>query len=223
MTLTVGIQMAAEPRATHRFDLSAGTLALNFVNTLEGRYDDQPGEMLPAYGEIIAFMEASGVIDERHASRLRKASRAHPKAATASHADAVRLREALFGVFHAIAEERDAPADDLAALNVFLSRTLPHGRVVAGNARDFVWQWESDETDLTGPLWPIAYDALELLLHGPLDRVRECAADDCGWLFIDTTRNRARRWCSMQSCGNRAKVQHFRERARAAEEPGNRE
>jgi len=46
--------------------------------------------------------------------------------------------------------------------------------------------------------------------------VRICeatATDGCGWLFLDETRNRSRRWCSMKDCGNRAKARrHYRRR-----------
>jgi len=41
--------------------------------------------------------------------------------------------------------------------------------------------------------------------------IRECPGEDCGYLFRDTSRGR-RRWCSMKTCGNRAKVQRFRDR-----------
>ena len=46
-----------------------------------------------------------------------------------------------------------------------------------------------------------------------LEMVEECPGDDCGYLFRDTSHGR-RRWCSMRSCGNRAKVQRFRDRQR---------
>ena len=60
-------------------------------------------------------------------------------------------------------------------------------------------------------LWPVAHSAAELLISDDLDRVKQCADDrGCGWLFVDTSRNRSRRWCSMESCGNRAKVQRHR-------------
>ena len=56
-------------------------------------------------------------------------------------------------------------------------------------------------------LLPIIRSAAGLLVMGELDRVRECADDrGCGYLFYDTTRNRSRRWCDMNSCGNRAKA-----------------
>ncbi len=43
--------------------------------------------------------------------------------------------------------------------------------------------------------------------------MKECAADNCNWLFYDASRNRSRRWCDMRDCGNRAKVRRFRKRA----------
>jgi predicted RNA-binding Zn ribbon-like protein len=60
-------------------------------------------------------------------------------------------------------------------------------------------------------LWPVVRDAADLLTSKELNRVGRCADERCGWLFVDTSRNRSRRWCSMESCGNRAKARrHYR-------------
>ena len=61
-----------------------------------------------------------------------------------------------------------------------------------------------------------AADAVELLA-GPADRLRQCGADDCFLVFVDTSRSGRRRWCSMERCGNRAKVAGFRSRHRQEE------
>jgi predicted RNA-binding Zn ribbon-like protein len=62
-------------------------------------------------------------------------------------------------------------------------------------------------------LRPIARSAAELLTSETLSRVRECGGATCTWLFLDASRNRSRRWCSMESCGNRAKARrHYRRR-----------
>jgi len=53
--------------------------------------------------------------------------------------------------------------------------------------------------------------AVDLLRTGPLDRLKVCAA--CPWLFLDTSRNRSRRWCSMSDCGARLKMRRYRARA----------
>lgn len=53
------------------------------------------------------------------------------------------------------------------------------------------------------------------------ERLRTCANDDCGWLFIDESRNHSRQWCSMASCGSRAKMSRYRNRRRAGpKQPG---
>ncbi|TNC42766.1 CGNR zinc finger domain-containing protein [Mumia zhuanghuii] len=59
----------------------------------------------------------------------------------------------------------------------------------------------------------IAVAVAQLSLEGRLGRVKICPADDCRWAFYDHSRNQSRQWCSMQVCGNRAKVRQHRERA----------
>jgi predicted RNA-binding Zn ribbon-like protein len=51
---------------------------------------------------------------------------------------------------------------------------------------------------------------VDLLTSEALTRVRRCSGETCSWLFVDNSRNRMRRWCDMQVCGNRAKVRRFR-------------
>ena len=52
----------------------------------------------------------------------------------------------------------------------------------------------------------------EAMLSGEWSRLKVCPAHDCLWAFYDRSRNRSRTWCSMEECGNRAKVKSFRER-----------
>ena len=65
-------------------------------------------------------------------------------------------------------------------------------------------------------LSPIVLAAAELLTSPQRLKIRACAAEDCGWLFLDTSRSGRRRWCTMQSCGNRAKARRFHARAAAS-------
>ena len=80
----------------------------------------------------------------------------------------------------------------------------------------FAWRWKRDD-GLDRILWPVAWSAAELLTEGPLARVREYPGDDnCGWLFLDTSRNGSRRWCDMSTCGNRAKARRYYRRVSGA-------
>ena len=80
-----------------------------------------------------------------------------------------------------------------------------------GEAEGYAFIWPGTD-DLARPLWPLALSAGDLLTSADRERVKECAADNCSWLFLDMSRNRSRRWCDMAVCGNRAKARRFRAR-----------
>lgn len=193
------------------FDLSAGALCLDFANTLDARRDPVPREDLASYQDLVEFARQSGAVSPETAERLAELGEQRPIDARAALAKAIALRETIFRIMEAVAAERDPDADDLAALNAALSEALPYGRVVPAG-EGFDWRWQELPGALDQMLWPVAHSAMELLTGGDLGRLRECAADDCGWLFIDTTRNHSRIWCDMKTCGNRAKVARYRER-----------
>jgi predicted RNA-binding Zn ribbon-like protein len=49
---------------------------------------------------------------------------------------------------------------------------------------------------------------------GTIDRLKVCPGDDCGYAFIDSSKNRSRRWCAMRACGNKSKIRAYRTRHR---------
>ncbi len=62
----------------------------------------------------------------------------------------------------------------------------------------------------------IGLSALSVLTQPTeIERVEICPSDDCGWLFLDESKNRRRRWCSMETCGNRAKARRHYQRQTA--------
>jgi predicted RNA-binding Zn ribbon-like protein len=86
---------------------------------------------------------------------------------------------------------------------------LSHARLEPG---DDVYRWHWGGDDLRRPIWPLAHAPIELLTEGPLDLLKMCGA--CRWLFIDQSKNRSRRWCSMEVCGTSAKKRRYVERRR---------
>jgi len=127
---------------------------------------------------------------------------------------AISLREAIYRVVSAVANGRRAREADLAILNVALPDALARVHVVR-EADSFAWRWAADETALDRMLWPVARSAADLLTSEKLARVGQCADDrGCGWLFLDMSRNRSRRWCDMKDCGNRAKAKRHYVRKR---------
>lgn len=216
--------MTADPvperSATPVFDLSGGALCLDFVNTLGNRAGPEPlEERLERYEDLVGFARQSGALDGTEARRLREAARARRAAAAATLARAVFLREALHAIFGAVATGNRPLERDLAGLNAELAPALAHARLARGDG-GYTLTWDSAPADagraggipLDRPLWPIAQAAMQLLLETDLSRVGECGSDTCGFLFLDTTRNRSRRWCDTRICGNRARVRRHRRR-----------
>jgi len=72
-------------------------------------------------------------------------------------------------------------------------------------------EFSGGENDPLLPLYLILQDCQELLTSDDLNRLRICAAEECGWLFIDRSKNGTRRWCDMADCGNLDKQRrHYR-------------
>jgi len=118
------------------------------------------------------------------------------------------------GIFSRVAAGKPVRDVELAALNSEVAVTMAQARVVpSGDSNGYRWSWVSQNID--APLWPITRSAADLLTSDEERAlVRECGADDCAWLFMDTTRNRSRQWCSMQGCGNREKARRHYQRMR---------
>src|SRR5262249_26037791 len=79
------------------------------------------------------------------------------------------------------------------------------GARLAPHEANFAWVWHPEDGIVEAILGPIALSALTTLLQSDLTRVKQCSGEHCGWLFFDTTKNKRRRWCEMEVCGNRAK------------------
>jgi predicted RNA-binding Zn ribbon-like protein len=195
--------------------LLGGRLSLDFANTADWHASDQPVEFLTSYAAFVAWSRHAGILAEHEGQRLLKEAARRPVDATAVLKRAISLREAIYRIFSAISSGSRPPAADLAAFNAELTRGLAQSRI-ALTGEGFAWDWSGGEDGLERMLWPVVHDAAELLTSGELDRVGQCADDRCGWLYLDTSRNRSRRWCSMEDCGNRAKARRHYQRAMAA-------
>ncbi len=193
------------------FELSAGALCLDFVNTWGDRGRPET-DNLRAYSDLLAFALQTELLTAGEEARLALRAEQDPRPAAAALALACDLRETLYRTFSAVAASHAPAAADLERLNAALPEALCRLRLECRGS-ELVWGWAAPEDPLEGPLWPILRSAAELLTSEERRQIRECAAGTCTWLFLDRSRNRSRRWCSMETCGNRAKAQrHYRRR-----------
>ena len=204
--------MMSEARPKFVFDLSGGNLALDFANTVSERPTPAAKERLNEYRDLLFFGKQCSVYTTGAFERLYAKVVQAPEQAEQVLKEAIRLREALFAVFSAVAERHPVPTDALGLLTIAAQNSASHERLVQkGNC--FQWEWIGMDVYLESVLWPVTRAALDLLLSEELSNLRICASDACAWLFLDKTKNHRRRWCDMKICGNRVKAKRHYERA----------
>jgi predicted RNA-binding Zn ribbon-like protein len=219
--------MSASTIEAEHYHLEEGHVCVDFVNTAYIQLDETaphgyltteerlgPAD-LPALGE---WGQELGLIPADEAALLTS----QPAGAGHDRLEGLRaIRESLRRVFRAHIFGEPIPAEDLEAINQTLAPMLAQTQLQAndgGFQRDFTAPGGEPALDLVFDrlTWAIAQSTFDLLSDpDELDMIRECPGDDCGYLFRDTSHGR-RRWCSMKSCGNRAKVQAFRDRQKSA-------
>lgn len=176
---------ATPPRTADgdRFRFRAGRPSLDLCSTLRRRHTG-PIEQLTSAARLSAWIAEAGLIP---------ALVAEPQVT-----EAILLREAAYGLFSAHLAQRPADPADLDRVNTAAARPAPAPQL------DHRGQLRWVATDpFTADMAQVARDAIDVLTGPYADRLRECAARDCAFLFVDTSRAGQRRWCAMNRCGNR--------------------
>ena len=211
-------------RRERRFELRGGVVCLDFVNTVGWRLTGYSSEYLRSYEDLLEWSRQAGLLALEETEGLSRQAMLEPEGAREILSRALALREAVHRtIARAIAGESQEEGDlsaDLSALNHELSVALSHLRVMPADGA-YGWGWDRSGDDggarLDSPLWPVAQSAAELLTSERLGRVKVCAGEGCGWVFLDESRNGSRRWCDSRDCGNRERVRRHLARKRASD------
>ncbi len=198
------------------YDFDAGDLSLNYANTKDWHASRKPVENLKSYADLVEWGVKAGLITGEKADQLNQAATNQPNLAAYMYDRAIQLREAIYHIFSHHYSHQPIPDPDLALFTDEVCMALSHVHLeTVGN--EFRWQLPSDQLDANLILWPVVRAAADLLTSEQAAHVRQCEDDrGCGYLFIDQTKNHSRRWCSMESCGNRAKARRHYSRKQAA-------
>jgi predicted RNA-binding Zn ribbon-like protein len=189
------------------YQFVAGNLALDFVNTVAYRF--HPEKMRD---HLQSAQEFGRWANQAHLPGYRTI-KARGGLSRPAFLRVRAMRDLLFAIFHAVASRKPVPGDALFRVGQALHHCSARQRLSA-RGTEVRWTWHPATNPADILLCQILTSAVGLLSSNSRSYVRRCADEQCGWLFLDRSNARKRRWCNMADCGNRNKVRaHYRRRA----------
>ena len=201
--------MMTNQKTIEDISLLGGHAALDFVNTVDSRGERWGPEFLNAYVDLVIWARRLGIIDEQERNFLLSEAIQSPDHAEKELIHARELREALYRIFLTESDGSSIRKDDLGLVNQ-AARRAQSQRILIAAAGRIEWRYTPAE-QLDTIADRVGWLAAELLASNSKRRpVRGCEGSNCGWLFLDNSRNGHRRWCSDKTCGSYARVRKFR-------------
>jgi len=180
----------------------AGELCLDFCNTFDHLHTPPEVDHFSDGAVVLRWAQAAGILPANKKTSVSTDERSYKKL--------LQTRALLFKVFQPFAHDALPIKSDIDSLNTLLQEKNAKVKIVL-DAKRFLSTFEADDA-----FEKIEYEtirsAAELLLSITPGRLKQC--EGCGWLFYDRSRTHARRWCTMDLCGNRAKARRHYERVR---------
>jgi predicted RNA-binding Zn ribbon-like protein len=205
--------------------LVGGHRALDLVNTVAPRLpEDQRSDYLAAPADLLLWSQRTGLLNAATAHQVELAWDASPAAGRRALAAVKEIREALHEVLSAYLRdgETSTVTGQLDHISLSWASALPRARLLPAATAPGVARWviTSPPALLVADL--ITQDAVDLLCRMDATRLKRCPVDEggCGWLFLDHSRNRSRRWCAMEDCGTGVKSRRLTDRRRNSREAG---
>ncbi|MDO3704137.1 CGNR zinc finger domain-containing protein [Micromonospora sp. C28SCA-DRY-2] len=192
-----------------RFGHIAGDPMLDLVNTVDWRLGGhERTERLNAFTDVVDWCVESDLVSADEAVALRHLADQDDARAERERQQVIEARER---VYAALFEDDPAAAADLAGM---YRAAIAAADLVRTGGR---WQWQDRETDLRLPRDRIVRGLVALTQRADLDRLHQCEDAKCGWVYLDTSPRRNRRWCDTKDCGdrNRARAYYARQKAKS--------
>lgn len=200
-----------------RFEWCGGHLFLDFLNTAnEWDHREEKGEYLHHFQSFLLWCELGDILQEKQAVKLRDYAQDHPREEAQALNDVLKFRALGISMALRLAHQRAPDVAMLQAFESYLRASLNQANLVFEN-QIIVWQISRQGVGLWEPLWYLVQQAWQFFQINHRQRLKTCPTPaGCGWFFLDQSKNKSRRWCSMQTCGNNAKVRRFHQRSKSS-------
>ena len=200
----------------HRYSFIGTRPWLDFVNSDDATGTGGSGDpslrvdALASFESFVAWLEAAQLLDADRTGGLRRRGELQRAGATAVVVEARRVRAVLRMLAERGSHSEAVRREALATINRVLGRSAGMRRIERRDDGTYVRVFVPTGDAFAGMMIPIADSAGDAIVDERLIRVRRCAAPRCTRVFLDLTKNAARRWCDMRTCGNREKARKRR-------------
>ena len=207
MYLSTCIFMSKE-RNINTLPLDGGALCFHFINTVHSWRGINLHEYLDSYATLLQWCNKVNILTGKSRKSLQQYAAKNSETADKALQKMKRVRELLYHFFSAVAaqEPQQIQEELLHKFNTVLSTGLSHIRFTIKGTH-IEQDWEEDAADLLLPLWVVMKSAYDILTLEDHQRIKECG--QCGWIFLDHTKNNKRRWCSPVTCGSMEKSKKY--------------
>lgn len=193
-------------RTIDTLPLDGGWLCLDFINTVNDYTKEESFDFLTNYYDVLNWSEKVSLLPSLKRKELKSQVHKNPEQAKNAFKYLIEGRNTLYELFSSIAQNKIPNKSTLNNFNNYLTEVMGKLNLKVIQPHNIQPQWEYRD-DLKYPIYLIIKSAYDLLTSNMLDRVKECG--ECGWLFLDQSKNKSRKWCSMDTCGSNVKAKRY--------------
>lgn len=183
---------------------------LDFINT-EIVQSGQLVDLLVGFEDLVTWLVRAGLLDESTKSVVRWSGSEEERVVERARA----FRSTLRQMAGQIVLDQQVPPAAVEAINELLRQRPGHAQVYPQAEGGFQKRFEGEIKEAIHLLVPVAEAACDLLCTSDFSLIKRCENPECVLYFYDTTKNHARRWCSMSGCGNRMKATAYYRRKKS--------
>jgi len=194
-------------RSVESLELVGGLVCLDFTNTIKHRYQVPIVDYLSGMEDWLIWAKRSTLITDVELKVIQQYIQQNPTRSQKEFHGIIRSRESIHNIFNCISRGEKPLPDSLQIFTEKLHFSFERVSITIKANRKVSESWSEKVVDLLTPLVPIVKSAYELLNSDKLGRVKEC--DNCGWLYLDKSKNNSRKWCSMLTCGSSDKARRY--------------
>ncbi len=188
-----------------------GDLSLDFVNTVHDRHEEPLRDLLQNYLDLVTWVYIADAISDSQKENLLNIGWENQGSADQIYKDALQLRETFYEIILTLINQDEVSSANIQLINQWFSRAFSNLELAQLNGH-FVLDWSAENFELESVLWPIIRAFADLITSEDRTRIKQCG--NCGYLFVDNSKNKSRRWCSMEICGNRVKAKRHARKTR---------